>query len=141
MNPYCRLCPVFQSRTISTLLIGPKRENITSRSRSCVIGLSLQMNRMVSRGFTLASGRSPRIYNVKACFFAFWILVASSISSSIWHFSSIYRCSIASRRSESLLISGLAGGGSILAGSGKGSATMNVCNMRMFICGRFLSST
>ena len=78
-KPYCKLWPVFQSLTIYTLLIGPNLEKITSRSFTWVMGLSLQINRMFSGGFKFASGKSPKIYKVIACFLAFCSLVASII--------------------------------------------------------------
>lgn len=76
MKAYCKLCPVFQSRTISTLFIGPYLENISSRSRSWVMGFNLQTKRIFSAGLTEASGKTPSIYKVTACFLARYFLVA-----------------------------------------------------------------
>ncbi len=75
MNPYCKLCPVFQSRTTYTLLIGPNLEKIIYKSLYWVVGLSLQINKIFSGGLILASGKSPNIYNVTACFLAFCFFI------------------------------------------------------------------
>lgn len=80
MNPYCKLCPVFQSLTIYTLFTGPNLENIIYKSLYWVIGLSLQTNKIFYGGFMFASGKSPNIYKVTACFLAFCFLVNSAIS-------------------------------------------------------------
>lgn len=140
MKAYCKLCPVFQSRTTSTDFIGPNLENIIYKSLSWVTGLSLHTKRIFSGGLTSASGSYPNIYKVIACFFAFCNFVASIISASDEYFSSIYKCSIASSRSGSLYWGGLAGYTNFY-GSGKGSSKTKVWRILMFICGRDLSST
>lgn len=136
MNAYCKLCPVFQSRTTSTLFIGPNRENMSQRSLYCVIGFSLQTKRMFYGGRMFASGSQPSIYSVFACFFAFYLRVASMISFYVVYFSNIYKCSIAYNRSGSFSNLGLFGYFS-LGGSSNGSSSTKVCMILIFICGLF----
>lgn len=82
MNAYCRESPVFLSRITWQLMIGPKRENMSSRSSSRVTGLSLHTKRTFSGGRTLAKGRSPTISNVNAAARAACFRRSASASSS-----------------------------------------------------------
>lgn len=136
MKAYCKLCPVFQSLTTSTLLMGPNRENMIYRSLYWVIGFSLHTKSIFYGGFTLASGSSPIIYNVIACFLAFYFLVASKISFSDEYFYNISKCYIAYKRSESFSMTGLWG---IFnkGGSSNGSSNTKVCRILIFIWGLF----
>ena len=104
------------------------------------MGFNLQMKRIFYGGFKLASGRSPRIYNVIACFFDFCSLVASNIYFYVRHFYSIYRCSIASNLSVYLMGEGLLGT-VIFYISSKGSSSTWVCRILTFIWGLLFLST
>lgn len=120
MNAYWSESPVLLSLITWQLIIGPKRENISSRSSSRVTGLSLHTNNTFSGGRTLANGRSPTISNVNADALAACFRRSASASSS---------GSVASGSSSSAIRVELSGGfvgivsGTVRpSGSGNGSS-------------------
>ena len=130
MKAYCKLSPVFLSRTTSQLKILPNREKINSRSSSCVTGFNLHTNKMFSGGRTAANGISPIISSVRADEAAAVRRVLASLTSSGTSASGSSSSDIRTTAADwaSGGRRGEGGGVMRLGGSGNGSSTPQQAN-------------